>query len=44
MALARLLALDLLSAFGLPEVQQVTPSGEFSLDRFTNDRKPRVVR
>jgi len=43
-ALARLLALDLLSAFGLPEVQQVTPSGELALDRFTNERKPRVVR
>ena len=43
-ALARLLALDLLSAFGLPEVQQVTPSGEFALDRFARDRTPHVER
>lgn len=43
-ALARLLALDLLSSFGLPEVQQVTPSGEFALDRFTNERRPYVER
>lgn len=43
-ALVRLLALDLLSAFGLPEVQQITATGEFVIDRFTRDRKPHVER
>jgi hypothetical protein len=33
-ALARLLALDLLSAFGLAQVQQITDDGAFALDRF----------
>jgi len=41
-ALARLLALDLLSAFGMADVQQITENGEFAIDRFTADRHPKV--
>ena len=41
-ALARMLALDLLSAFGMPEVQQITAANEVALDRFRNELKPSV--
>jgi hypothetical protein len=43
-ALARMLSLDVLSAFDLPEVQQITATNEFALDRFTRDRRPAVER
>jgi hypothetical protein len=41
-ALARLLALDLLSAFGMADVQQITENGEFAIDRFIADRHQKV--
>ncbi|HEY8543970.1 MAG TPA: hypothetical protein VIL36_02940, partial [Acidimicrobiales bacterium] len=41
-AVARLLALDLFSAFGLPEVQQITADGELALDHFYKHRQDRV--
>ncbi len=43
-ALARLVMNDLVSAFGLPEVQQITADGELVLDRFQADFRPRVER
>lgn len=43
-ALARLLALDLLSAFGMSEVPQITESDEFVLNRFTHESQPKVER
>ena len=42
LALARLLTLDLMSAFGFAEVAQVTPEAELVLDRFSQGWHQRV--